>query len=130
MKITILAAATLAAAMSLTQVAHAQNAEAGEKVFARCKPCHRIGEGAKNLVGPELNGLDGRHSGSVAGYNYSEANKKSGIVWNEQSFAKYIKDPRADIPGTKMLFPGLKDEKQVADIWAYLKKFGPDGKKK
>ncbi len=129
MKIISLAAA-LVAAMSLTQVVHAQDAAAGEKVFARCKPCHRIGEGARNLVGPELNGLDGRHSGSVAGYNYSEANKKSGIVWNEQTFTKYIKNPRGDIPGTKMIFPGLKDDTQIADLWAYLKQFGPDGKKK
>ena len=78
----------------------------------------------------ELNGLDGRHSGSVPSYSYSEANKKSGIVWNEESFEKYIKNPRAVVPGTKMIFPGIQDAKQIHDLWAYLKQFGPDGKKK
>ena len=98
-------------------------------MFKKCKACHRIGEGAKSLVGPELNGLDGRHSGSVAGFRYSEANKNSGVVWNEQTFKEYIKNPRGKMPGTKMIFPGIKDEKEVADLWAYLKQFGPDGKK-
>ena len=92
--------------------------------------CHRIGEGAKNKVGPELNGLDGRHSGSAAGFSYSDANKNSGIVWSEATFKDYIKDPRAKIPGTKMIFPGIKNEKEIGDLWAYLKQFGPDGKKK
>ena len=122
----------LAAAMLLMMVpgTRAQDAAAGEQVFHKCMPCHRIGEGAKNLLGPELNGLDGRHSGSVPSYSYSEANKKSGIVWNEESFEKYIKNPRAVVPGTKMIFPGIQDAKQIHDLWAYLKQFGPDGKKK
>jgi cytochrome c len=110
--------------------AHAQDAAAGEQVFRKCMPCHRIGPGAKNLVGPELNGLDGRHSGSVPGYNYSEANKKSGITWNDETFKKYIKNPRGDIPGTKMIFPGITNQKDIDNLWAYLKQFGPDGKKK
>jgi cytochrome c len=124
--IVALAAATLATAPG----ARAQDAAAGEHVFHICMACHRIGPGARNLVGPELNGLDGRHSGSVPGYNYSDANKKSGIVWNAETFEKYIKDPRADIPGTKMIFPGIKDEKEIHNLWAYLSQFGPDGKKK
>jgi cytochrome c len=118
------------AALATTQGARAQDAAAGEQVFKKCLPCHRIGEGAKNLVGPELNGLDGRHSGSAPGYSYSEPNKNSGITWNEATFKEYIKDPRAKIPGTKMIFPGIKDEKEIGDLWAYLKQFGPDGKKK
>jgi cytochrome c len=89
-----------------------------------------VGGDAKNKVGPELNGLDGRHSGSVADYNYSEANKNSGITWNEATFKDYIKDPRARIPNTKMIFPGIKNEKEAGDLWAYLKQFGPDGNKK
>ena len=108
----------------------AQDVEKGANVFKQCFVCHSIGEGAKNKVGPELNGLDGRHSGSAAGYNYSDANKNSGIVWNETTFKEYIKDPRAKIPGTKMIFPGIKNEKEVDNLWAYLKQFGPDGKKK
>jgi cytochrome c len=122
--------ALAAATLTMTPSARAQDTAAGQQVFHKCMPCHRIGPGAKNLVGPELNGLDGRHSGSVAGYNYSDANKKSGIVWNEVSFEKYIKDPRGVVPGTKMMFVGIKDEKEIHDLWAYLKQFGPDGKKK
>lgn len=126
---TTLAVAVLAAA-ALAQTAHAQDAAAGEKVFRQCFPCHSVGEGAKNKVGPELNGLDGRHSGAAPDYHYSDANKKSGIVWNETTFREYIKDPRAKIAGTKMIFPGVKNDKEIGDLWAYLKQFGPDGKKK
>jgi len=125
----IVALAALAAAMTLN-LAQAQDPAAGERSFAKCKICHRIGEGAKSLVGPELNGLDGRKAGSVPDFNYSDANKNSGIVWNETTFKDYIKDPRAKIPKTKMVFPGIKDEKEQNDLWAYLKQFGPDGKKK
>jgi cytochrome c len=125
----IVALAALAAAMTLNS-AQAQDPAAGERSFAKCKICHRIGEGAKSLVGPELNGLDGRKAGSVPDFNYSDANKNSGIVWNESTFKDYIKDPRAKIPKTKMVFPGIKDEKEQDDLWAYLKQFGPDGKKK
>ena len=125
----IVALAALAAAMTLNS-AQAQDPAAGERSFAKCKICHRIGEGAKSLVGPELNGLDGRKAGSVPDYSYSDANKNSGIVWNETTFKDYIKDPRAKIPKTKMVFPGIKDEKEQNDLWAYLKQFGPDGKKK
>lgn len=118
------------AVATMTQVAQAQDVAAGEQSFKKCSPCHAIGEGAKNKVGPELNGLDGRHSGTAPGYSYSDANKNSGITWNEATFKDYIKDPRAKIPGTKMTFAGIKNEKEVANLWAYLKQFGPDGKKK
>ena len=110
--------------------AYAQDAALGEKVFVQCKACHQIGENAKNAVGPMLNGLFGRKSGTIEGYSYSPANKNSGIVWDEATFRDYIKDPKAKIPGTKMVFPGLKDPKQVEDIVAYLKQFEPTGKKK
>ncbi len=118
------------AVTAMAQAARAQDVAAGEQSFKKCFPCHSIGEGAKNKVGPELNGLDGRHSGTAPGYNYSDANKNSGIVWNEATFKEYINDPRAKVPGTKMIFPGIKNEKEVGDLWAYLKQFGPDGKKK
>lgn len=113
-----------------TSSAQAQDAAAGEKVFAVCRPCHQVGETAKNVVGPVLNGLFGRKSGSVEGYNYSEANKNSGITWNEAVFAEYIRDPRAKIPGTKMVYAGLKDEKRTQDLIAFLKQFDASGKKK
>ncbi len=118
------------ALMALTTAARADgDPVAGEKVFAQCKACHQIGETAKNAVGPELNGLFGRHSGSVAGYNYSDANKNSGITWDETVFREYIKAPRAKIPGTKMTFIGLKDDQKITDLIAFLKQFAADGKK-
>ena len=108
----------------------AQDAAAGEKVFGVCKACHQIGETAKNSVGPQLNGIIGRKAGSVEGYNYTAANKGSGLTWDEATFREYIKDPKAKIPGTKMIYAGLKDEKRIDDLLAFLKQFGPDGKKK
>ena len=113
-----------------TGLALAQDLAAGATTFKKCAICHDIGETAKNKVGPELNGIDGRHSGSVARYNYSDANKTSGITWNETTFLEYIRDPRAKIPGTKMVFLGIKTETEAKDLWAYLKQFGADGKKK
>jgi cytochrome c len=113
-----------------TGLAFAQDLAAGATTFKKCAVCHDIGEAAKNKVGPELNGIDGRSSGSAPGYNYSDANKKSGITWNEATFMEYIKDPRAKIPGTKMIFPGIKNETEAKDLWAYLKQFDADGKKK
>jgi len=124
----ILAAALAVAAM--TQTAQAQDVAAGEQSFKKCLACHAIGEGAKNKVGPELNGLDGRKSGTTPDYNYSDANKNSGLTWNEATFKDYIKNPRAKIPGTKMIFPGITNEKEADNLWAYLKSFGADGKKK
>lgn len=124
----VLAAAVILAAMA--QTAQAQDAAAGETSFKKCLPCHSIGEGAKNKVGPALNGIDGRHSGIAEGYSYSDANKNSGLTWNKDVFLEYIKDPRAKIPGTKMIFPGIKNEKEAGDLWTYLASFKPDGTKK
>jgi cytochrome c len=88
-----------------------------------------VGEAAKNKLGPELNGIDGRKAGTAEGYSYSDSNKNSGIVWNEASFKEYLEDPQAKMPGTKMIFSD-KNESEVADLWTYLKQFGGDGKKK
>ena len=122
---TLITAAVLIAASMGTGLA--QDVAKGESSFKKCLPCHRIGPGAKNLVGPVLNGLDGRKSGSVADYSYSDANKNSGIVWNEATFKEYIKDPRAKIPGTKMTFAGIKNEQEVNDLWSYLRQFDAEG---
>jgi cytochrome c len=112
-------------------VAVAGDIAAGETLFKKCMACHsKLGETAKNMIGPVLNGLKGRKSGSVPGYNYSDANKNSGILWDEGTFKEYIKDPKAKIPGTKMVFPGIKNEKDADDLWSFLEQFGPDGKKK
>src|SRR3712207_6554131 len=103
--------------------AQAQDAAAGEKVFAQCRACHQVGDTAKNAVGPVLNGLFGRKAGMVEGYTYSPANKNSGLVWDEATFREYIKDPKAKIPGTKMVYAGLKEEKRIDDLIAYLHQF-------
>ena len=115
--------------VAMTASASAQDAAAGEKSFNKCRACHQVGETAKNVVGPVLNGLFGRKSGMIAGYNYSDANKNSGITWDEAAFADYIKDPKAKIPGTKMTFAGIKNEQEIKDLTAFLKQFGNDGKK-
>jgi cytochrome c len=123
-----LSALVIIASSAAATAALAQDAEAGKTSFNKCLACHAIGEGAKNKVGPELNGIDGRKSGTAADYNYSDANKNSGITWNEAQFKEYIKDPKAKIPGTKMVFAGIKNEKEVNDLWAYLSQFDKDGK--
>ena len=107
----------------------AQDIAAGERSWNKCRACHQVGEAAKNGVGPQLNGLIGRHSGAVEGYNYSAANKNSGITWDEAVFGDYIKDPKAKIPGTKMVFAGIKNEQEIKDLTAFLKQFALDGKK-
>ncbi|GAC1330818.1 MAG: cytochrome c family protein [Beijerinckiaceae bacterium] len=106
------------------------DAAAGEKVFAKCKVCHQIGEGAKNAVGPQQNGLIGRKAGTVPGYSYSDANKNSGLTWDEATLKEYLKNPKAKIPGTKMIFAGLTKDQEIDDVIAYIKQFDADGKKK
>ena len=114
----------------LTGTAQAQDLAAGEQSFRKCFACHRIGPEARHLVGPSLNGLEGRKSGTMEGYNYSEANKKAEIVWSDASFHDYIQNPMAKMPGTKMAFPGIKDETEIKSLWAYLRQFNADGSKK
>ena len=128
MKVKVIGIAMVALAASVGAAA-AQDAAAGEKVFAKCKICHQVGEGAKNAVGPVLNGVVGRKAGSEEGYNYSTANKGSGLTWDDATLKQYLKNPRAMVPGTKMIFPGISNEKDIDDVIAYLKQFGPDGKK-
>jgi cytochrome c len=118
------------AASTAASSALAQDADAGKTSFNKCMACHSVGEGAKNKVGPVLNGLDGRKSGTVEGYSYSDANKNSGITWGKDVFLEYIKDPKAKIPNTKMVFAGIKNEKEAGDLWAYIAKFDKDGKPK
>ena len=127
MKTLIVAAALLAGSATAAQQAWAQDATKGEHSFNKCAPCHSIGPDAQNKIGPELNGLDGRHSGTAPNYSYSDANKDSGIVWNEANFKEYIKDPRAKIPNTKMIFAGIKNEQEINDLWAYLSRFDTEG---
>jgi cytochrome c len=118
------------ASSAMLQTAAAQDVEKGQRSFNKCLPCHAIGPGAANKVGPELNGLDGRHAGAVASFNYSDANKNSGIVWDETAFKDYIRSPAAKIPGTKMAFAGVTNPQEIVDLWAYLKQFNADGEVK
>jgi cytochrome c len=109
------------------EAASVQDVEKGAASFRKCRLCHAVGENAQNKIGPQLNGLDGRHSGSVANFAYSDAHENSGIVWNQASFKEYIKDPAAKVPGTKKVFAGIKNEQEADDLWAYIKQFDADG---
>jgi cytochrome c len=120
--------ACLALAVS-TSAARAQDAAAGEHVFAKCRACHQVGEPARNMIGPSLNGVVGRPAGTFPGYSYSDANKNSGLTWDEATLKDYLKNPRGKVPGTKMAFPGLSSDVEIDNVIAYLKQFGPDGKK-
>lgn len=126
MKVLILAGAAFAA---IAGTAQAQDLAAGEQSFRKCFACHAVGPEARHKVGPLLNGLEGRKSGTIEGYSYSDANKKAEIVWSEASFRTYIENPMQRMPGTKMAFPGIKDQKEIGDLWAYLKQFKADGSK-
>ena len=130
MKKLISSALVVIASMAAASGAQAQDVAAGKSSFNKCMACHAIGEGAKNKVGPQLNGLDGRKSGITEGYSYSDANKNSGITWNKDVFLDYIKDPKAKIPGTKMAFVGIKNEKEANDLWAFVSQYDKDGKTK
>jgi cytochrome c len=112
------------------EAASAADAAAGEKTFKLCSACHKVGEGAKNAVGPVLNGIVGRAAGTYPDYPYSDANKNSGLTWDEATLKDYLKNPRAKIHGTKMAFAGLSKEEDIDNVIAYLKTFGPDGKKR
>ena len=119
----------------LTAPAFAQDAgdpAKGEKVFAKCKACHDVGEAAKNKVGPELNGVIGRPAGTAPDYKYSDAmmaKNKEGLVWDEEKVFTYLEDPSAFLGGKSKMVLKLKKEDERHNVIAYLKQFGLDGKK-
>lgn len=122
------AAALLAPTLALAQEVEG-DPEAGQRVFNQCRACHQVGENARNLVGPVLNDLFGRESASVEDYNYSQAMQDYDVTWQHETFRTYIKDPRGEVPGTKMVYPGLKDDEQITNLIAYLEQHseGVDG---
>jgi cytochrome c len=119
-----------AAVLSEAGAAEAQDSAAGKAAFGKCQACHAVGTGAKNKLGPELNGLAGRKAGAVAGYQYSPALKTSGFPWDQASFAAFMQDPKTKVPRNKMAFAGMKDQAEIASLWAYLAQFNADGSSK
>jgi cytochrome c len=112
-------------------IAAAEDLAAGGASFHRlCQACHAVGVGAKNKLGPELNGLARRQAGTAEGYQYSPAGKSADFAWDLTSFAAFIDNPRGKIPGNKMVFVGIKDETEIANLWAYLSHLNVDGSSK
>ena len=106
--------------LALTRPGMAQDAAAGEQVFrTNCGICHSV-QPQRNIIGPSLFGVVGRHSGQVPGFRYSEANLKSGLTWDPGTLDRYLTSPRQVVPGTLMTFPGLRDPKQRSDVIAFL----------
>jgi cytochrome c len=103
--------------------------DAGALVFKKCMACHQVGPNAQNGIAPVLNGVVGRPAGQYPNYNYSSANKNSGLVWDESTLARYLRAPAELVPGTKMVFIGLKKDREISDVIAYLKQFAADGKR-
>jgi cytochrome c len=121
----IWATSSLASAQQIPQ----GRADVGAIVFKQCMACHQVGPSARNGIGPMLNGVVGRPAGLYPGYSYSSANKSSGLVWDERTLTRYLRAPADVVPGTKMIFFGLKKSQDVADVIAYLKQFDADGKR-
>lgn len=103
--------------------AMAQDAGEGERAFRRCAACHQVGPDAANRIGPHLNGVVGRKAGAVEGFRYSRPMSATDIVWGEDELARFLANPREMMPGTTMVFVGIRDESEIANLIAYLKRF-------
>lgn len=120
----IWAGAVVAVIAGVATQASAQSGDAtrGQRVFnQQCRACHTLEKDGAQTAGPNLHGVFGRKAGTAAGYEFSDAMKKSGIVWDEATMTDYNRDPKAKVPGTKMVFNGVKNAGQLADLVAYLK---------
>ncbi|WP_217705678.1 c-type cytochrome [Peristeroidobacter soli] len=111
----------LAALAVMSRAAADGDVSAGATVFAQCAACHAVGANAQNSVGPVLNGVVGRAAGTYPSYRYSAAMKRSGLTWDEATLKQYLKGPEQLVPGSKMMFPGLASDADVANVIAYLK---------
>lgn len=121
MKRTLGLAAILAVGLVSTHAFAEGDAAKGERLFNRCKACHTVEAGGADRQGPNLHGVFGRKAGTKEGYNYSKAMANSDVVWNDETIDAYITDPKGFIPNNKMIFVGIKNENQRADLIAYLK---------
>ena len=101
--------------------AMADDSGSGASELQRCKICHSLDKGGANRVGPNLFGVFGRKAGTVAGFAYSDAMKNSGIVWDDETLAKFLRDPKNSLPGNRMSFPGIKDDAALRDLLQSLK---------
>src|SRR5471030_744661 len=124
MKALIAAVVFLAANLLVTSAfAQSGNAARGERTFnQQCKACHTVEQGGPSAIGPNLHGVFGRKAGATAGFEYSPALAKSGIVWDDKVLADYLKDPKGRVPEGKMEYAGLKQPTQLDDVIAYLQK--------
>ena len=123
MRKSIAAGAALGFLASLgTAAAQTGDAAKGERVFAQCKACHTVDKGGRSGIGPNLFGIFGSKAGATAGFAFSDEMKASGIMWDDKTMAEYLKDPKGRIPGTKMVFAGVRRPEQLDDLMAYLKK--------
>ncbi|MGJ8586092.1 MAG: c-type cytochrome [Marinosulfonomonas sp.] len=129
MRHAFLIAATLFGLAGLSAQAETGDAEAGAKVFKKCKSCHQVGAGAEHRTGPHLNGIFGRVAASHDGFRYSKALKRAGaggLEWHADTLDTFIEKPRTLASGTRMSFSGLKDAQDRADLIAYLRRFSDD----
>ncbi len=124
--IALAASLTIVAALAGSADA-AGDPEKGASVFNKCRACHRVGPGARTLVGPELNGVVGRKAGSIEGYSYSSQIKASGLTWDEATLTQWLRSPKALVPGTRMTFAGIGKDEDIANVIAYLKTFDAQG---
>jgi len=113
--------ACLTASLAAPPVQAADPLAAGRAAFQRCANCHQVGPGARSNFGPQLNGILGRRAGAAPDFDYSPALRKAGFVWNEKNLAAFLRDPDEVVPGNKMRFWGLRSERQIADLLAYLR---------
>ncbi|MDY8110554.1 cytochrome c family protein [Fulvimarina sp. 2208YS6-2-32] len=130
MRYLTLVAASAGFALSLAAPVQAQDAEAGANVFKRCQACHKVGEGAKNGIGPQLNGVFSEKPGVAEGYNFSPAFTEWAAdkeEWSDELMSTWLADPRGTVKGTKMAFAGLKKQEDLDNVIAYLKTFNADG---
>jgi cytochrome c len=120
----IWAGAVVAAIVGFATQASAQSGDPakGQRVFnQQCRACHTLEKGGAQTTGPNLHGVFGRKAGTAEGFTFSEAMVKSGIVWDDATMTEYSRDPKAKVPGTKMVFNGVKQQAQLDDLVAYLK---------